>query len=319
VPALIEATKSGQLFVLDRTSGRPLLPVEERPVPASDVPGEKLSATQPYPLKPAPFERIGLSEDALIDFTPQLRAEALKALEGYKWGQPYMPPSVVSETAKGTVILPGYGGGGNWQSGAADPETGFVYIPSITSISTIGLNKNDPTKSGVDADFTMGGPGPQVPSRLPIVKPPYGRITAYNMNTGDIAWMIPNGDTPPAIKNNPALAGLNIPRTGSPSVAGLLVTKTLLISGEGSGGQPVLHAYDKRTGAEVWQAPLPGPQVSLPMTYLHQGRQYIVLGVRGAQGGAAQLVAFAMPRPAAPGAAGRGRGAGPGAPVGDNQ
>jgi quinoprotein glucose dehydrogenase len=316
VKAIVQWGKNGIAYVFDRTNGNPLWGMEERPVPASTVPGEKLAATQPFPLKPAPFERLGLTENDLIDYTPQLRAEALKALEGYQWGKPYQPPSVVSETNKGTVILPGYGGGGNWQSGAADPETGFVYIPSVTSISTIGLNKNDPARSGVDADFTMGGPGPQMPSRLPIVKPPYGRITAYNMNTGDVAWMVPNGDTPPNIKSNPALAGLTIPKTGSPSIAGLLVTKTLLIAGEGSGGQPVLHAYDKATGAEVWQTALPGPQTSLPMTYMANGRQFVVMGVRGVQGGAAQLVAFAIPRPAAPAAGGRGRGAGPGAPAG---
>jgi quinoprotein glucose dehydrogenase len=170
VKAVVQWGKNGIAYVFDRTNGQPLWGWEERAVPASTVPGEKLAATQPFPLKPVPFERLGLTEDALIDFTPQLRAEALKALEGYQWGKPYQPPSVVSETNKGTVILPGYGGGGNWQSGAADPETGFVYIPSITSISTIGLNKNDPTRSdparpSVDSDYTMGGPGPQMPSR----------------------------------------------------------------------------------------------------------------------------------------------------------
>ena len=149
---------------------------------------------------------------------------------------------------------------------------------------------------------------------MPLVKPPYDRITAYNMNTGDVAWMIPNGDTPPNIKSNPALAGVNIPKTGSPSVAGLLVTKTLLIAGEGSGGQPVLHAYDKATGEEVWQTALPAAQTSIPMSYMVNGRQFVVMGVRGAQGGSAQLVAFAIPR-AAPPAAGRGGGAGPGAPA----
>src|SRR5687768_12556129 len=123
----------------------------------------------------------------------------------------------------------------------------------------------------------------------------YGRITAYDMNKGEIAWQIPNGDTPPAVKNNPALKGLTIPKTGSPSQAGLLVTKTLLFAGEGAGGQAVFHAYDKTTGAEIWQTPLPGPQSSLPMTYLHRGRQYVVLGVRGSGGSGAQLVAFAMP------------------------
>ncbi|HTM04490.1 MAG TPA: PQQ-binding-like beta-propeller repeat protein [Vicinamibacterales bacterium] len=308
VKAVVQWGKNGILYAFDRTNGNPLWGMEERPVPASDVPGEKMSPTQPFPIKPAPYERLGLTEDNLIDFTPALHAEALKALEGYRYGHMYEPPSVVTPTHKGTVILPGYGGGGNWQSGAADPETGFVYVPSVTAISTIGLNKNDPSKSGVDSDYTMGGPGPTLASRLPIVKPPYGRITAYNMNTGDIAWMIPNGDTPPNIKSNPALAGLTIPRTGSPSQAGLLVTKTLLIAGEGSGGQPILHAYDKATGADVWQTALPGPQTSLPMTYSINGRQFIVLGVRGTQGGGAQLVAFAIPKPAPPGGGGRGRG-----------
>src|SRR6478672_1713405 len=241
VKAVVQWGKNGIVYAFDRTNGQPLWGWEEREVPASDVPGEKLSATQPFPIKPVPFERLGLTENDLIDYTPELRAEALKALEGYRWGKPYQPPSLVSDTNKGTVILPGYGGGGNWQSGAADPETGFVYIPSITSISTIGLNKNDPTKS-------------------------------------------------------------------------------LLIAGEGSGGQPVFHAYDKATGADVWQTALPGPQTSLPMTYMINGRQFVVLGVRGTQGGGAQLVAFAIPRPAPPGGGGRGRGAGPGAPAaGDNQ
>jgi quinoprotein glucose dehydrogenase len=151
---------------------------------------------------------------------------------------------------------------------------------------------------------------------LRLLKPPYGRITAYDMNKGDIAWMIPNGDTPPDIKNHERLKGLNIPKTGSPSQAGLLVTKTLLLAGEGPGGQAVFHAYDKETGAEIWQTSLPGPQVSLPMTYLHYGRQFVVMGVRGTANSGAQLVAFAFPQQPPPGGRGgrggqRGAGAGP--------
>ena len=153
----------------------------------------------------------------------------------------------------------------------------------------------------------MGGSLPNVRG-LRILKPPYGRITAYDMNKGEIAWQIPNGDTPPAVKNNPALKGLTIPKTGSPSQAGLLVTKTLLLAGEGSGGQPVFHAYDKATGAEIWQTPLPGPQVSLPMTYMHNGRQFVVVGVRGNAGAGAQLVAFSIPADPPPGAGRGGRG-----------
>jgi len=177
----------------------------------------------------------------------------------------------------------------------------------------IGLTPNtDPKASGVDTDYTFGGGLPTIQG-LRLLKPPYGRITAYDMNKGDIAWQIPNGDTPPSVKNNPALKGLTIPKTGSPSQAGLLVTKTLLFAGEGSGGMAVFHAYDKATGADVWQTAIPGPQTSLPMTYMHQGRQFVVVGVRGTANTGAQLVAFAVPPPEpAGGRGGRGRGAGPG-------
>ena len=300
VKALVQFSKQGFTYVFDRTNGKPVWPIDEKPVPQSETPGEKTSATQPIPSKPPAFERQGVTPDDLVDFTPAIKAEALKAIEGYKIGPIYTPGSPLSASNKGTIILPGYGGGANWHSGAADPETGFVYVGSETAANVIGLNKNDPATSKIDSDYIMGGTLPRVQG-LPLIKPPYGRITAYNMNKGEIAWQIPNGDTPPAIKNNPALKGLEIPKTGSPSQAGLLVTKTLLFAGEGSGGLPVFHAYDKATGAEVWQAPLPGPQTSLPMTYTYQGRQFIVLAVRGsAQPGnqtGAQLVAFAAPGP----------------------
>jgi quinoprotein glucose dehydrogenase len=181
----------------------------------------------------------------------------------------------------------------------------------------IGLNRNDLANAAVDADYVMGGSLPTVRG-LRLLKPPYGRITAYDMNKGDIAWQIPNGDTPPSVKNNPALEGLTIPKTGSPSQAGLLVTKTLLFAGEGPGGQAVFHAYDKATGADIWQTAIPGPQVSLPMTYMHQNRQFVVVGVRGTAasparpGSGAQLVAFALPPPDT---GGRGRGGRGGAPA----
>jgi len=164
----------------------------------------------------------------------------------------------------------------------------------------------------------MGGGAPNL-GGLRLLKPPYGRITAYDMNKGDIAWMIPNGETPPAIRDNPRLKGLNLGKTGSPSQAGLLVTKTLLLAGEGPAGQAIFRAYDKATGAEIWQTPIPGPQVSLPMTYMHQGRQFVVFGVRGTGGAGAQLVALAVP-PAAPagGRGGRGGGGGRGAGGGQN-
>jgi len=314
IPIIVQLTKQGFAYVFDRRNGRPVWPMDERPVPQSDAPGEKTAKTQPFPSKPPAFDVQGISHDDLIDFTPELRAEAIKAIANYRIGPLYTPPSLVTPTNRGTIVVPGFGGGANWHSGAADPETGFVYVPSVTNPAVIGLNKNDPAQTKLDSDYTMGGGAPQL-GGLRLIKPPYGRITAYNMNKGDIAWMIPNGDTPPAIKDHERLKGLNIPRTGSPSQAGLLVTKTLLLAGEGPAGQAVFHAYDKATGAEIWQTPLPGPQVSLPMTYAHNGRQFVVMGVRGTANFGAQLVAFAFPQqPPAGGRGGRGQrggGAGP--------
>jgi quinoprotein glucose dehydrogenase len=306
VKAVVQFTKQAFAYVFDRTNGQPVWPLVERPVPQTDVPGEWTSPTQPFPTKPPAFDQQGITHDDLIDFTPELRAEAIKALEQYKIGPIYTPGTLVVEGKnKGTIVVPGLGGGANWPSGAADPETGFLYVGSTTTPGLIGLSKNDPKITNVDSDYMMGGQVPTIQG-LRLMKPPYGRITAYNMNRGEIAWQIPNGDTPPAVKNNPALKGLNIPKTGSPSQAGLLVTKTLLFAGEGSGGQAFFHAYDKATGAEIWQTPTPGPQTSLPMTYLHQNRQFVVVGVRGPTGQGAQLIAYALPREEPAGRGGRG-------------
>ena len=297
VKAVVQLTKQAFAYVFDRTNGRPVFGWTERPVPQTDVPKEWTAPTQPFPNKPPAFDQQGITHDDLIDFTPALRAEAIKALEQYKIGPIYTPGTLVVEGKhQGTIVVPGLGGGANWPGGAADPETGFVYVGSTTTPGVIGLTPNtDQKTSGVDTDYTFGGGLPTIQG-LRLMKPPYGRITAYNMNRGEIAWQIPNGDTPPAVKNNPALKGLNIPKTGSPSQAGLLVTKTLLFAGEGANGQAFFHAYDKATGAEIWQTPIPGPQTSLPMTYLHQSRQYVVVGVRGPTGSGAQLMAFALPR-----------------------
>jgi quinoprotein glucose dehydrogenase len=286
-------------------------PWVEKPVPQTDVPREWTAKTQPFPSKPPAFDVQGVSKDDLIDFTPALRAEALKAIEQYRIGPLYTPPSlIVPNVNKGTLVAPGLGGGANWPGGAADPETGFVYVGSTTTPAAIGLEKNeDHEKTRVDADYVMGGSVPSIQG-FRLLKPPYGRITAYNMNRGELAWQIPNGDTPPAIKEIAAKMGLTIPKTGSASQAGLLVTKTLLFAGEGSGGQAVFHAYDKATGADVWQTAMSGPQTSLPMTYLHQGRQYVVLGIRGTANSGAQLVAFALPKEGAGGGGGRGGGRG---------
>ncbi|HXH26152.1 MAG TPA: PQQ-binding-like beta-propeller repeat protein, partial [Vicinamibacterales bacterium] len=315
IPAVVQLSKQAFAYVFDRRNGRPVWPLEERPVPQTQAPGEWTSPTQPFPVKPPPFDVQGLRIDDLIDFTPELRAEAIKAIEPYTIGPLFTPPSVVVEGGnRGTISVPGFGGGANWWSGAADPETGYVYVGSVTNPSVIGLAKNDPARTNVDADYVNSGSLPTVRG-FRLLKPPYGRITAYDMNRGEIVWQIPNGDTPPAVKENAAKQGITIPvRTGSASHAGLLVTRSLLFAGEGSGGQAIFHAYDKATGAEVFQMPMPGPQTGLPMTYMHQGRQYIVMPVRGSGGSGSQMVAFALPRAEESGGRGGrgGRGAGEG-------
>ena len=324
VKAVVQLTKQAFAYAFDRTNGKPVWPIVERPVKASDVPGEWTAPTQPFPTKPPAFDRQGITADDLIDFTPALRQQALQAIEGFRIGPIYTPPSLANapDKTKGTIVLPGFGGGANWESGAADPETGFVYVGSHTSPTLAGLAQPDPNAENfVTSDYAMGG-GPGVPriQGLPLMKPPYGRITAYDMNKGEIAWMIANGDTPPVIKNNPALAGVNIPRTGSDSRAVLLVTKTLLFAGEGGTGQSSFRALDKKTGATIWETNNPiGPVQSLPMTYLHNGRQYIVFasGNSGTQTPAA-LVAYWIPPPAPAGGRGARGGARGGAPAPQN-
>ena len=324
VKAVVQLTKQAFAYAFDRTNGKPVWPIVERPVKASDVPGEWTAPTQPFPTKPPAFDRQGITADDLIDFTPALRQQALQAIEGFRIGPIYTPPSLANapDKTKGTIVLPGFGGGANWESGAADPETGFVYVGSHTSPTLAGLAQPDPNAENfVTSDYAMGG-GPGVPriQGLPLLKPPYGRITAYDMNKGEIAWMIANGDTPPVIKNNPALAGVNIPRTGSDSRAVLLVTKTLLFAGEGGTGQSSFRALDKKTGATIWETNNPiGPVQSLPMTYLHNGRQYIVFasGNSGTQTPAA-LVAYWIPPPAPAGGRGARGGARGGAPAPQN-
>ena len=297
IKAVVQLTKQAFAYVFDRVTGQPVWPMEERPVPQSDVPGEQASATQPFPTKPPAFDRQGVTEDDLIDFTPELRAKAIEAIKPFRIGGLYTPGSLGQAPGgtRGTIILPGFGGGANWESGAADPETGFVYVGSVTNPAVIALTRPQPNTQ-TSGYISGGGLGLPRIDGLPLLKPPYGRITAYDMNKGEIAWQIANGDTPPAIKNNPALQGLNIPRTGSPSHAGILVTKTLLFAGEGWGGQPVFRAYDKATGQIIWETPIPaGTQTSLPMTYMHQGRQYIAFTAGTAGTTPAQLVAFAIP------------------------
>jgi quinoprotein glucose dehydrogenase len=304
IPAVAQVTKTGMTFVFNRLTGKPVWPIVERPVPQTDVPGEKTAATQPFPTKPAPFETLGLKDEDLIDFTPELKQQAREIVSHYRYGAMYTPPSVVVEGGnQGTLIRPNLSGGANWAGAAADPETGILYVSSLSTVGPIGL-KHDPKLSNMQYIGTYGEGFPNGslggPAGLPLVKPPWGRITAINLNTGDHVWMVPNTDTPEWARNNPALAGLKIPRTGSFDQVGLLVTKTLLFAGEGSGlwraggGGNKLRAHDKASGAILNEFTLPANQSGIPMTYEVDGRQYIVVAV-GAKGQPGELVALSLP------------------------
>jgi quinoprotein glucose dehydrogenase len=291
VKAVVQLTKQAFAYAFDRATGEPLWPLEERPVPATDVPFEWTAATQPFPTKPAAYDRQGVSKDDLVDFTPAIKAAALESVKDLRMGPMYTPPSLIAapDGTRGTLVLPHYGGGANWEGGAADPETGMLYVASQTSLTVFAVN---PAGDRSDIRYLfVNGEAPR-PMGLPLVKPPYGRITAIDMNSGEHRWIAVNGDTPDEIKNNPALAGVTIPPTGKASRATLLVTKTLLFAGEGYGGAPVFRAYDKATGAVVAELPLPGAASSKPMTYMLDGKQYVVLAV--GRDTPAELVAFAL-------------------------
>jgi quinoprotein glucose dehydrogenase len=291
VEAVVQLTKQAFAYAFDRRTGEPLWPIEERAVPKSDVPFEWTAPTQPFPTKPAAYDRQGVGEDDLVDFTPAIKAAALEAVKGLRMGPMYTPPSLIEapDGTRGTLVLPHYGGGANWEGGAADPETGMLYVASQTSLTVFAVNAAG-DRSDIRYLF-VNGEAPR-PMGLPLVKPPYGRITAIDMSSGEHRWMAVNGDTPDDIKNNPALAGLAIPPTGKASRAVLLATKTLLFAGEGFGGAPVLRAYDKATGAVIAELPLPGAASSKPMTYMLNGKQYVVLAV--GRDTPAELVAFAL-------------------------
>lgn len=296
---VVQATKQSFLYVFDRVTGAPIWPIEERPVPQTDVPGEWTSPTQPFPTKPPAFDRQGVTVDDLIDWTPELRQKAIEALKPYRLGPLYQPGSLAQapDGTKGTIVLPGNVGGGNWESTAADPETGFYYVSSITRPTRIALVKPTPAESDMDyIGLALNPPQPDVDG-LPFLKPPYGRITAFDMNKGEIVWQKANGDTPSAITNNPVLKGLNIPKTGGTWRSAILATKTLLFVAEGWGGPPMFRAMDKATGEVLWETHIPaGPASGLPMTYMHKGKQYVLIAAGNPETRTpAQLVAWALP------------------------
>jgi quinoprotein glucose dehydrogenase len=294
IKALAQITKQGYVYTFDRVTGAPVWPIVETPVPASDVPGEKASPTQPIPSKPAPYEYQGVAVGDLADFTPEIRAAAIKAIEGFRTGPLFTPPSV-----QGTIVRPGTTGGGNWQGAAVDPATGMLYVPSRNAFSVSRLAVPDKALGSNLLYMQQAGRAPVMPDALPLFKPPYSRITAINMNTGAHAWMVPagNGDR---IRNNPRLKGLNLPPVGGDSTfSGPLLTKTVLIyalTTGGSTGGPRLVAYDKASGRELASADLPAAAVGTPMTYSIGGKQFIAITVQGrTPTDVPELVALSLP------------------------
>lgn len=303
VKAVAQLTKQAVVFAFDRETGEQLWPIEHRPVPPSNVPGEVAAETQPFPTHPAPFDLQGITTDDLIDFTPELRAEAEGILSGFVYGPIFTPPTLKDDSpggTQGTILMPGWVGGANWGGAATDPETGVMYIPSVTSPSVTALvPPPDPDSS--DFRYIRGRPREvPMPQGLPLLKPPYGRITAIDMNSGEHLWMKANGPGP---RDHPAIAHLDLPWLGQRGRPAPMLTKTLLFLGEGSedalsilpiAGGKFFRAWDKQTGSVVWEVELDAGTSGAPMTYLADGRQYIVVAI-GDHDTPGRLVALALP------------------------
>ena len=286
IKAVAEVSKQNFVYVFDRVTGEPVWPIEERPVPKGNVPGEWYSPTQPFPTKPPPFDQQGVTVDDLVDFTPELRQEALAIVSQYHYGPLFIPPTVAGEGGKkGYLQMPGTVST-LWNSPAFDPETGLLYVPSVQRPLAAWLEP--PKNPGTDVAFVLRSSGDLFgPRGLPTpFKPPYGRLTAIDLNRGETAWMIPNGDGP---RHHPALQHLNLPPLGQGGRVAPLVTKTLVFMGEGTNdgviaappgyGGKMFRAFDKTTGRTISTMELPGGVSGAPMTYLHQGKQYIVVAI----------------------------------------
>ncbi len=336
IKAVAQPTKQAFLYVFDRENGEPVWPIEEMPVPQGDVPGEWYAATQPFPTKPPPYDRQGVTEQDLIDYTPELRAKALEIAGWFKMGPLYTPPVLSNiDGPLGTLMAPSAAGGTNWPGGSLDPVNNILFVHSNSSVGNLGLVQPYPGQS--DMAYIQGSAvsGPRVSAgagsssaldlsqavanrerprstrgnpprgllvdRLPLLKPPYGLFTAIDMNQGEILWQVPHGRTPDRIKKHPALQEIDIPQTGQNGFSGSLVTETMLVAGEPQMTSDedgtlsaYLRAYDKLTGQELGAVRLPAPQTGSPMTYLHNGVQYLVVAVSGSRY-SGELLAFRLP------------------------
>ncbi len=336
VKAIAQPTKQGWVYVLDRTNGKPVWPIPEKKVPKGDVPGESYSPTQPFPSAPPPFAKQGMTKDDLVDWTPQIKARALEIASHYHLGGLYDPPPLVNDKIFGMFNMPGLQGGINWPGASYDPETHMIYLFAKNQIEVSGVVQGPDGKvtqrggqpAAGSADANGGafggvaslkgavGPGrgsvrrdgltdPIVPGMIsiegiPLMKPPYGTITALDLSKGTLAWQVVHGETPDHIKNHPLLKGVTIPRTGQTGILGTLTTKTLIVCGDcglftdetGRKGAR-LRAYDKLTGEQKGAVFMDKVQTGATMTYMHKGKQYLVCAQGGSYG--ADLVAYCLP------------------------
>ncbi len=300
IKAIAQVSKQGFTYVLDRLTGEPIWPIEERAVATdTDLEGDVLSPTQPFPTKPPPFDYQGLNIDDLVDFTPEIRAMAIEAVENFRLGPLFTPPTVTVEGGRqGTIQRPQIRGAASWTGAGVDPESGLLYVPSLNGVTVMKYYTPDPAEGG-NLNLTQAGFGsgtqPDMPDGLPLLKPPYSRITAIDLNRGDHAWMQPAGDGD-RIRDHELLAHLDLPPLGDPGIiGGPLITKTLLVSALSTGGAdngPRLVARDKSTGDIVGWVDLPARAIGTPMTYMHGGVQYIALTIGGR---VPELVSFRLP------------------------
>jgi quinoprotein glucose dehydrogenase len=296
VDAVVQLTKQGFAFVFDRVSGTPVWPIDERPVPPSDVAGEHAWKTQPFPSRPPAFSEQGVSLEDAFDLTPALRDAARAELSKYRLGPLYTPPSM-----QGTVMRPGVIGGANWGGGAFDPATGYLYVksssntPAILRLAAPDRSVANPRADEVDADYINRAPAATFMDGLPLLKPPYGHLTAIDLNRGEIAWRITLGDTP-SLRTHAALKDVPLPpKLGASGAAGAIVTAGGVVFV--GGGDVAINAVDALTGDTLLRLPLPQRTTATPMTYRTsgpQGRQFVVIAT--GQGDGAELVALALPQ-----------------------
>ncbi len=307
IDAVAQVSKHGFTYVFDRVTGEPVWPIEERPVDTvTDVPGEEIYPTQPFPTKPPPFARQGVSLEDANDLTPEIHSLAVEEMKRFRLGPLFTPPSL-----QGTLQRPGASGGANWGGAAFDPETGLLYVRTTENADTNQICANQGDDPRVDVEYSnncpfgatrvmfreAGGPGTvDTPESelgpIPLTKPPYAHLVAIDLNAGDIAWKAPFGEGKDEIRSHLLLSGVELPeRLGTPGNSGSLVTKGGLVFL--GGGDPYLYAFDKATGAELWRGATPYPAGANPMTYqTREGKQFVVIAT--GRGTDAALIAFAL-------------------------